>query len=184
MKNRVWLLVILSSAILALGTRASAQDASIEFVAHATPSGGLEEPVRGFPFFLLSRSFVEIGKEAEATYPKPDMDAFIAKLDVSPELKAWMKKNDWVMLAGEDFIHKLHPDDILAIPEFKTAYMDRNAGDQSADFPKATEDQSVGPGEKPGEIRQACRRLRGNNPALYRTASPERRRNRSEPGQH
>ncbi|MGA8012663.1 MAG: hypothetical protein WB949_09575 [Candidatus Acidiferrales bacterium] len=136
MKNRVWLFVFLFSATMALGSRAAAQDASIEFVAHATPSGGLEEPVRGFPFFLLSRSFVEIGKEAEATYPKPDMDAFIAKLDVSPELKAWMKKHDWVMLAGEDFIKKLHPDDILAVPEFKTAYMDRNAGDQSADFPK------------------------------------------------
>jgi hypothetical protein len=136
MKNRIWLLAFLFSASMALGSRAAAQDASIEFVAHATPSGGLEEPVRGFPFFLLSRSFVEIGKEAEATYPKPDMDAFIAKLDVSPELKAWMKKHDWVMLAGEDFIRKLHPDDILAVPEFKTAYMDRNAGDQSADFPK------------------------------------------------
>jgi hypothetical protein len=136
MKNRVWLFVFLFSATMALGSRAAAQDTSIEFVAHATPSGGLEEPVRGFPFFLLSRSFVEIGKEAEAAYPKPDMDAFIAKLDVSPELKAWMKKNDWVMLAGEDFIHKLHPDDILAVPEFKTAYMDRNSGDQSADFPK------------------------------------------------
>ena len=115
------------------------------------PREGLEEPVRGFPFFLLSRSFVEIGKEAEATYPKPDMDAFIAKLDVSPELKAWMKKHDWVMLAGEDFIRKLHPDDILDVPEFKTAYMDRNAGDQSADFPETTKDQSVGPEEKPRE---------------------------------
>ena len=145
---------------MALGSRAAAQDASIEFVAHATPSGGLEEPVRGFPFFLLSQSFVEIGKEAEAAYPKPDMDAFIAKLDVSPELKAWMKKNDWVMLAGEDFIHKLHPDDILAVPEFKTAYMDRNSGDQSADFPETTKVQTVGPGEKSCKIRQAYRRLR------------------------
>jgi hypothetical protein len=140
MKNRVWgtvwLLVFLLAGTMASAIRTAAQGASIEFVAHATPSDGLEEPVRGFPFFLLSKSFGEIEKEAEAGYPKPDMDAFIAKLDLSPELRAWMKKNDWVMLAGEDFIHKLHADDILNVPEFKTAYMDRNAGDQSADFPQ------------------------------------------------
>ena len=83
------------------------QNGSVDFVARATPSGGLDEPVRGFPFYLLSKSFEEISKEAEATYPKPDMDAFIDKLEVSNELKAWMKKNHMVQLSGEDFIHKL-----------------------------------------------------------------------------
>jgi hypothetical protein len=140
MKKRVWgivwLLVFLLAGALASASRTAAQGASIEFVARATPSDGLEEPVRGFPFFLLSKSFVEIEKEAEAAYPKPDMDAFIAKVDVSSELRAWMKKNDMVNIAGEDFTHKLRPDDILGVPEFKTAYMDRNAGDQSANFPK------------------------------------------------
>ncbi len=132
----VWLAAFLSAGVIASVSGAAAQSASIEFVAHATPSGGLEEPVRGFPFFLLSKSFVEIEKEAQAAYPKPDMDAFIAKLDVSPELKVWMKKNSWVDLSGDNFTQKLRPDDILGVPEFKTAYMDRNAGDQSADFPK------------------------------------------------
>jgi hypothetical protein len=140
MKNRVWGIVWLSIFLLGLAmasaSRTAAQDASIEFVARAIPSGGIEEPVRGFPFLLLSKSFVEIGKEAEAAYPKPDMDAFIAKLDVSPELKAWMKKNELVDISGENFTHRVHVDDIMNIPEFKTAYMDRNAGDQSADFPK------------------------------------------------
>ena len=140
MKKRIWGIVWLSVFILAgasaNASRAAAQGASIEFVVRATPSDGLEEPVRGFPFFLLSKSFAEIGKEADAGYPKPDMDAFIAKQDVSKELRAWMKKNDWVALSGEDFIHKLHADDILNVPEFKTAYMDRNSGDQSADFPQ------------------------------------------------
>ncbi len=60
-----------------------AQNGSIEFVARATPSGGLEEPVRGFPFFLLSRSFEEIEKDADAESPKPDLNAFIAKPDMS-----------------------------------------------------------------------------------------------------
>ena len=140
MKKRIlgiaWLAAFFFVGIMASVSGAAAQGASIEFVAHATPSGGLEEPVRGFPFFLLSKSFVEIEKEAQAAYPKPDMDAFIAKLDVSPALKAWMKKNSWVDLSGDSFTQKLRPDDILGVPEFKTAYMDRNAGDQSADFPK------------------------------------------------
>ena len=140
MKKRIsgiaWLSVFLLAGTMASASRTAAQNASIEFVAQATPSDGLEEPVRGFPFFLLSKSFAEIGKEVEAEYPKPDMDAFIDKLDLSKELRAWMKKHDWVMLSGEEFIHKLHTDDILNVPEFKTAYMDRNSGDQSADFPQ------------------------------------------------
>jgi hypothetical protein len=145
MKTTVRAVLFLLLLTVALAPRASAQGASIEFVAQATPSDGLQEPVRGFPFFLLSKSFADIGKEAASNYPKLDMEAFIAKLDVSPELKAWMKKHEWVQLGGEDFIHKLNADAILGVPEFKTAYMDRNAGDQSADFPqpkyKASDEQ-------------------------------------------
>jgi hypothetical protein len=137
MKTTFYSLLFVWGLSAAFAPRAAAQQASIEFVAQATPSDGLQEPVRGFPFYLLSKSFVEIGKEAAAMSPKPDMDTFIAKLDVSPELKAWMKKNGTVSLTGPDFTKKLHADDILAIPEFKTSYMDRNAGDQSADFPKS-----------------------------------------------
>ncbi len=92
--------------------------------------------MRGFPFYLLSKSFTDIGKEAANSIPKPDMDAFIAKLTVSPELKAWMKKNRTVQLSGEEFIKRLNADIILSIPEFKNTYMDRNSGDQSADFPR------------------------------------------------
>jgi len=145
MKNAIGAFIFLLGLAAASAPRASAQNASIEFVAQATPSGGLQEPVRGFPFFLLTKSFADIGKEAADTYPKPDMDAFIAKLDVSPELRAWMKKNSCVTLTGEDFIHLLHADDILSVPEFKKAYLDRNSGDQSADFPepkfKASDEQ-------------------------------------------
>jgi hypothetical protein len=137
MKITICSFLFLLGLTLAMAPRAQAQQASIEFVAQVTPSDGLQEPVRGFPFFLLSKSFVEIGKEAAAMYPKPDMDAFIGKLDVSPELKAWMKKNDTVVLTGPDFTKKLRADDILSVPEFKTSYMERNAGDQSADFPKS-----------------------------------------------
>jgi hypothetical protein len=123
-------------ALCLFGPPAAAQNGSIEFVARATPSGGLEEPVRGFPVYLLSKSFEQITKEADASYPPPAMDSFIAQLDVSKELKSWMKKNHCVQLSGEDFIHKLTPADILNVPEFYSAYLQRNAGQESLGFPK------------------------------------------------
>lgn len=130
----VTLLLVLSFVFAA--PRALAQAGSVEFVARATPSSGTEEPIRGFPFFLLSRSFQDIFLETDKHYPKPDMDAFIDKLEVSKELKAWMKKNHWVSLQGEDFIHLLKVDDVMGIKEFYDAYMMRNAGDESYNFPK------------------------------------------------
>jgi hypothetical protein len=79
---------------------AQAQSGSVEFVVRAAPSDGLEEPVRGFPVYLLSKSFQDINREVEAAYPKPDMNVFIDTLEVSKELKAWMKSNHWVQLSG------------------------------------------------------------------------------------
>src|SRR5581483_384318 len=112
------------------------QNGSVEFVARATPSAGLEEPVRGFPFFLLTRSYEDITREVEASVPKPDMDAFIDKLEVSAEMKAWMKKNHWVQLSGPDFIHKLKPADVMGVPEFFEAYISRMSGDGTVKFPQ------------------------------------------------
>jgi hypothetical protein len=132
----VFLLAALTaSATFSRGARA--QESSIEFVAHATPSGGVEEPVRGFPFFLLSKSYEDIDKEVEARHPKADLNAFIDKLELSPELKAWMRKNETVSLSGEDFVHKLKVDDLMNVPEFYKAYIDMNSGERSVDFPKA-----------------------------------------------
>jgi hypothetical protein len=87
--NRVFRLSILATfsfASLTTGAAAQTQNGSVEFAAGAAPTGGVEEPVRGFPFFLLSKSFEEINKEADADVPKPDMDAFIDKLEVSNDL--------------------------------------------------------------------------------------------------
>ncbi len=128
--------MFLTFAVAASGALTQTQTGSVEFIARATPSGGVEEPVRGFPFFLLTKSFEDITKEVEAAYPKSDLDAFIRKLEVSKELKAWMKKNQRVELSGEDFIHKLKPDDIMGVPEFYDAYLQRNSGDQTMNFPK------------------------------------------------
>lgn len=126
----------LLSLAVAAAPRAAEQTGSVEFVARATPSGGLDEPVRGFPFYVLTKSFEDISADADAEYPKPDMNAFIDKLDVSSELKAWMKKNQWVTLSGEDFIHKLHVPDVMGVPEFYQAYLERNAQTDTLDFPK------------------------------------------------
>jgi hypothetical protein len=128
--------ILIAFAMAAAAPLAVAQSGSIEFTARATPSGGLEEQVRGFPFFLLSRSYESITQEVVASYPMPDMDAFIDKLEVSKELKAWMKKNRWVKLSGEDFIQKVHSGDILEVAEFRAAYMQRNDEGQYTDFPK------------------------------------------------
>jgi hypothetical protein len=157
MKTAVRIAIILLAGIAGAASYATGQDGSIEFVAHATPTGGLEEPVRGFPFYLLSKSFADINKEADADVPKPDMGAFIDKLDVSKELKAWMKKNHWVNLSGDDFLHRLQPADVLDVPEFYNAYLQRNSGYPGMDFPK--------PKYKPEDKTQ--------NPAKYAKLSAE-----------
>ena len=125
-------------ALIAIAPCVLAQTSTgtVEFVARITPASGVEEPVRGMPFYLLSRSFQDIGKEAAANYPKPDMDTFIDKLGVSKELKAWMKKNHTVTLSGEDLINRLKVPDVMDMPEFYDAYMRRNAGDEAFNFPK------------------------------------------------
>jgi hypothetical protein len=107
----------------------------VQFVARVTPSGGEDEPVRTLPFYLLSKSYAEIQKEAEAASPAPSLDKFIDSLDVSKELKAWMKTNHRVSLAGEDFTKMLKADDIMDVPEFFTAYTERMVGDRTAGFP-------------------------------------------------
>lgn len=135
MKNASVTAVLVIFSMIFAAPRATAQAGSIEFVARATPSGGLEEPVRGFPFFLLSKSFEGVSKEAAKLYPKPDLNAFVGQLDESKELKAWMKKNQWVRLTGEEFVNKLTVDDIMNVPEFFDAYVQRNAGDQTIVFP-------------------------------------------------
>jgi hypothetical protein len=132
---------IFSSALICalaalLCPRAIAQGGSIEFVAHATPSGGTEEPVRGFPFYLLSKSFADVNAEADHDNPSPDMDKFIDSLTVSKELKAWMKKNHWVALSGLDFTNKVQADDVMTVPEFFKVYTDRESSDQTAHFPQ------------------------------------------------
>jgi hypothetical protein len=127
--------LLLVAGVIGKTPRAAAQTGSIQFVARVTPSAGEDEPVRTLPFYLLSKSYADIQKEAEATLPVPNQDKFIDALDVSKELKAWMKKNHRVKLSGEDFTKGLKADDIMDVPEFYSAYVERMVGDRTANFP-------------------------------------------------
>jgi len=84
------------------------------------------EPVREMTFYLLSKSLSDIRKEVEDSEPPEDLDHFIAKLGVSPGLKAWMTKHDRVDLAGSVFVKEISADDIIDVPEFLSAYRDQN----------------------------------------------------------
>lgn len=135
MKRAIDLRLVLVCAWLLIVTPAVAQTGSIQVTVRITPSTGLAEPVRGLPIYLLSKSYADIRNEADASVPKLDMDQFIDTLTVSKELKNWMKQHHTVTLSGQAFTDSLTPDDILGVPEFLNAYLDRNAGDKASGFP-------------------------------------------------
>ena len=112
-----------------------ADTGSIEFVARATPTGGRAESVMRLPFYLLRKSYAEIKKEAQESEPPPVVDEFVDRLELSKELKAWMKRTKLVQLSGSEFMKQIKPDDIFEVPEFYEAYLARNAGDVKVGFP-------------------------------------------------
>jgi hypothetical protein len=122
--------------VAAPGWLAAQSTGSVEFTAHVAPTDGRPEPVRELTFYLLGKSLEDIRQEALQADPVPDLDKFIDALTVTPKLKAWMKKNHTVQLAGSDFTKSLTADDIVDVPEFYDAYMSRNSGLEGAGFPK------------------------------------------------
>lgn len=125
----------LGVAVLASALASAAQTGAIEFTAHVTPAGGVSEPVRGLPFYLLRKSFADIHKEADLTEPHPDLNTFVDSLKVSKELRAWMKKNKTVKLSGEVFTKSLKTDDVMNVPEFFDAYVEFNSANRGVGFP-------------------------------------------------
>jgi len=141
-------LLFLIAGVVGKTPRAAAQTGTVQFVARVTPSAGEDEPVRTLPFYLLSKSYADIQKEAVAALPAPNQDKFIDALDVSKQLKAWMKANHRVNLSGEDFTKMLKADDIMNVPEFFKAYTERMVGDHTEGFPSPKyklEDRSKNP---------------------------------------
>lgn len=131
--------IALVTAMLAGAAFAQGQTGTIEFTARVTPTVGRSEPALRLPCFLLRKSFAEIRKEADEAEPRPDLDKFVDALEVTPQLKAWMKRTKTVRLSGEEFSRITTVDDVFDVPEFFDAYIILNAGDVRFPTPKYTD---------------------------------------------
>jgi hypothetical protein len=109
---------------------------AIEIAAYAKAPAGQPEPVRQMTFLLLRRSVTQIAAEAQQTEPALNLDHFVDGLELSAEMKVWMKKHQTVDLAGEDFIRLLTPDDVVEVPEFLEAYKLQNGSALHAVLPE------------------------------------------------
>jgi len=107
----------------------------ITFTASVKPPDGSPEAVRQISFYLLRKSVSDIRREAELADPGPDLVRFIDALEVSADLKAWMKSHQRIDLAGADFIRQLSSEDILDVPEFFEAYKLQNGSALHAVLP-------------------------------------------------
>lgn len=122
--------------LLSLPALLSAQTGTIELTARAAPTIGNAEPVRKQTFYLLLKSYAGIRQEAAESEPGPDLDKYVETSQVSAELRAWMKRAKRVELSGPEFQRALKPDDIMGVPEFRSAYRTRNMGDVPFGFPE------------------------------------------------
>ena len=140
MKTKLYIraaaLFVASSAILFPAHLAAQSTGMIEFTARVSPSGGQPEPVRQLTFYLLRKNLEDIRAEALRNAPAPDLDKFVDGLDVSADLKTWMKKHHSVRLSGEEFTKSLTPDDIVDISEYFKAYMTQNEAYRGLGFPE------------------------------------------------
>ena len=100
------LAIILACALPTASPVTAKQDQQtgyLEIVTHLSPSGGHAEPAHGLTLYLLRKSYSAIVKEADAAEPLPKMDDYIAGLELTPQLKAWMVKHQIVELSGPAF---------------------------------------------------------------------------------
>lgn len=116
----------------ASGTGAGA----LEFSARITPTAARAEPVRQFSFYILTKSYTQIVKEAEEKDPIPSREEFIDGLKFSAELRAWIKAHDTFDLSAPDMDKQISPDDVLGVPEFLLAYQRSNSGGVTTGFPR------------------------------------------------
>ena len=128
--------ILLVAFSLGVPTSAQTTTGSLEFSAHITPTAARPEPVRQFTFYILTKSYTEIVKEAEEKDPVPQRDEFIDGLKVSPELRTWLKGHDVMDLTSPDVDKVISPDDIVNVPEFLLAYQRSNSGGVTKGLPK------------------------------------------------
>ncbi|HWY74690.1 MAG TPA: hypothetical protein VN281_03685 [Verrucomicrobiae bacterium] len=136
MRNRLSLLIFFCS-FLSLGQASFGQGATgtLDLTARIAPTGARPEPVRQFTFYILTKSYADILKEATEQFPLADREEFISNLKISPELKAWMKQHAVMDLTAPDVDKLITPDDVMNIPEFFAAYERSNSGGVTAGLP-------------------------------------------------
>lgn len=145
----LWVVVFVSGAALLVSAAAAQTDSggaaktgagtgtgALEFSARITPTAARPEPVRQFSFYILTKSYTEIVKEAEEKDPVPSRDEFIDGLKFSPELRGWMKAHDTFDLSAPDMDKRISPEDVQGVPEFLLAYQRSNSGGVTSGFPK------------------------------------------------
>src|SRR5215831_15207497 len=122
--------LLVAAAFAALSGRASAQNANgtLDFTARVTPTAAKPEPVRDFTFYVLTKSYDEIVKEIDERDGPPARDKFIDELKISPELRAWLHKQDVMDLTLPGVDKLFTPDDVLHVSEFLLAYQRSNSG--------------------------------------------------------
>ena len=136
-KTALFLFPLLAAGfIFSSGGAAQSAAGSLEFSAHITPTAARPEPVRQFTFYILTRSYTDIVKEAEEKDPVPKREDFISGLKVSPELRGWLKDHDTMDLTAPDVDKLITPDDIIKVPEFLLAYQRSNSGGVTKGLPK------------------------------------------------
>ena len=128
--------LVVAALWFAVGTSAQTMTGSLEFSAHITPTAARPEAVRQFTFYVLTKSYTEIVKEAEEKDPVPQRDEFIDGLKISPELRTWLKNHDVMDLTSPDIDKLISPDDIINVPEFLLAYQRSNSGGVTKGLPK------------------------------------------------
>ena len=129
MRKRLSLLLFfclfLSPGPASFGQRAAG---TLDLTARIAPTGARPEPVRQFTFYILTKSYADILKEAADQFPLANREEFISNLKVSPELKAWMKQHEVIDLTAPDVDKLITPDDVMNIPEFFAGYERSNSG--------------------------------------------------------
>jgi hypothetical protein len=129
--------VFAALSALPVSSVAQTRTGSIDLSAQITPTGARPEPVRQFPFYILTKSYADIVKEVDGEEVLPTRDKFIDDLKVSAELKTWLKAHDGVVdLSSTDLDRMLTTDDIMKIPEFFQAYESANSGGVTKGIPQ------------------------------------------------
>jgi hypothetical protein len=121
--------------IFSVSLPAQGTSGAIDVSAQITATGADPEPVRDFPFYVLTKSYTDVVKEVEGQDALPTRDKFIENLKCSPELKSWLKAHDQIDLTSPDLDKSLSVDDVMKVPEFFAAYEKSNSGGVTKGFP-------------------------------------------------